>query len=106
MKKTKEEDLYRDAASWETDRLVSAKKSESRAWWVAAIATVLAIAAVFAVAAPVFVNKVVRFNHAALSSFCSLARIALGGFNQTFSILSQFLIAPDQRAGFRVRAAA
>ncbi|WP_419653487.1 hypothetical protein, partial [Thiolapillus sp.] len=39
----------------------------------------------------VFVNKVVRFNHAALSSFCSLARIALGGFNQTFSILSQFL---------------
>ncbi|WP_419628596.1 hypothetical protein, partial [Thiolapillus sp.] len=38
----------------------------------------------------VFVNKVVRFNHAALSSFCSLARIALGGFNQTFSILSQF----------------
>ncbi|WP_419628050.1 hypothetical protein, partial [Thiolapillus sp.] len=40
---------------------------------------------------PVFVNKVVRFNHAALSSFCSLARIALGGFNQTFSILSQFL---------------
>ncbi|WP_419600989.1 metal ABC transporter permease, partial [Thiolapillus sp.] len=31
---------------------------------------------------PVFVNKVVRFNHAALSSFCSLARIALGGFNQ------------------------
>ena len=54
----------------------------------------------------VFVNKVVRFNHAALSSFCSLARIALGGFNQTFSTLSQFLIAPDQRAGFRVRAAA
>ncbi len=54
----------------------------------------------------VFVNKVVRFNHADLSSFCSLARIALGGFNQTFSILSQFLIAPDQRAGFRVRAAA
>ncbi|WP_419619144.1 virB8 family protein [Thiolapillus sp.] len=51
MKKTKEEDLYRGAASWETDRLVSAKKSESRAWWVAAIATVLAIAAVFAVAA-------------------------------------------------------
>ena len=61
---------------------------------------------VFPLAGAVFVNKVVRFNHAALSSFCSLARIALGGFNQTFSILSQFLIAPGQRAGFRVRAAA
>ena len=60
----------------------------------------------YSVRRAVFVNKVVRFNHAALSSFCSLARIALGGFNQTFSILSQFLIAPDQRAGFRVRAAA
>ncbi|WP_419582851.1 hypothetical protein, partial [Thiolapillus sp.] len=46
---------------------------------------------VFPLAGAVFVNKVVRFNHAALSSFCSLARIALGGFNQTFSILSQFL---------------
>jgi len=50
------------------------------------------------VAKAVFVNKVVRYSHAAIASFCSSARISFGGFNQASSILFQFLIFPDQRA--------
>ena len=55
---------------------------------------------IFLASLPVFVNKVVRFSHAAIASFCSSARTSFGGFNQTSSILFQFLISPDQRAGF------
>jgi len=48
----------------------------------------------------VFVNKVVRFFHAALLNFCSSARTSFGGFSHTSVTGLQSLISPDHRCGF------